>query len=130
MCDKRPGGCCGTTQDGLTSCQITGSTKTKPGGSELAPSKSEKLLAEAMSVVRDRREKYGPPGTSHFVRTVAMINALFTHKLKEPLTPADWAQAMILDKLARYQGPGRSSDCPVDLAGYAACLAEVEEIYG
>lgn len=94
------------------------------------PSKSEKLLLEAVEVIRDRRAKYGPPGTSHFVRTVAMLNSLLAHKLKEPLTPGDWAQAMILDKLARYQGPGRSDDCPVDLAGYAACLAEVEEIYG
>jgi hypothetical protein len=33
---------------------------------------------------------------------------------------------MILDKLARHQGSARSADTPIDLAGYAACLAEVE----
>lgn len=93
-------------------------------------SASERLLEKTTAVVRERRAKYGPPGTSHFVRTVGMLNVLLAHKLKTPLTPADWAQIMILDKLARYQGPGRSDDCPIDLAGYAACLAEVEEIHG
>ncbi len=96
----------------------------------MTQSKAEDTLLKALDVIRERRASYGPPGTSHFIRTVAMINSLLAHKLKEPLTPSDWAQVMILDKLARYQGPGRSSDCPIDLAGYAACLAEVEEIYG
>ena len=34
---------------------------------------------------------------------------------------------MILDKLARHQGTAKTSDTPIDLAGYAACLAECEE---
>jgi len=89
---------------------------------------AESLLVHAQNVVRQRRSTYGPPA-EHFAKTVAAINAIFGHKLREPLTVADWAQIMILDKLARHQGNGgtsKSSDTPVDLAGYAACLAEVE----
>lgn len=86
---------------------------------------AESLLATAQDVIRQRRSTYGPP-REHFARTVAAINAIFSHKLREPLTEADWAQVMILDKLARHQGTARSSDTPVDLAGYAACLAECE----
>ncbi len=86
---------------------------------------AEQLLATASETVRARRATYGPPG-EHFAKTVAAVNAIFGHKLREPLTVADWAQIMILDKLARHQGAAKSADTPVDLAGYAACLAEVE----
>lgn len=87
---------------------------------------AERLLLDAVDVIRQRRNTYGPPGKGHFAKTVGMINALFAHKLREPLTQAEWAQIMILDKLARYQGPTRTVDGPLDIAGYAACLAEVE----
>lgn len=90
-----------------------------------AESPAEKLLETAQETVRQRRSTYGPPA-EHFARTVAAVNAIFANKLREPLTVADWAQVMILDKLARHQGSGKSVDTPVDLAGYAACLAEVE----
>ena len=86
---------------------------------------AEQLLDLATRTVRDRRSTYGPPA-EHFAKTVAAVNAIFGHKLREPLTVADWAQIMILDKLARHQGRAKSNDTPVDLAGYAACLAEVE----
>lgn len=89
---------------------------------------AESLLAQAQAIVRQRRATYGPP-REHFSRTVAAVNAIFSHKLREPLTEADWAQVMILDKLARHQGNGgtsKSADTPIDLAGYAACLAECE----
>jgi lysozyme family protein len=91
-------------------------------------SKAEELLELASRTVRQRRSTYGPPA-EHFAKTVAAVNAIFGHKLRQPLTVADWAQIMILDKLARHQGNGgrsKSADTPVDLAGYAACLAEVE----
>ena len=87
---------------------------------------SERLLLDAVDIIRQRRATYGPPGQGHFAKTVGMITALFAHKLREPLTQAEWAQIMILDKLARYQGPTRTIDGPLDIAGYAACLAEVE----
>lgn len=86
---------------------------------------AESLLTTATNVIRQRRSTYGPP-REHFAKTVAAVNAIFAHKLSSPLTEADWAQIMILDKLARHQGTAKSSDTPVDLAGYAACLAECE----
>ena len=86
---------------------------------------AEQLLDQAIRTVRQRRGTYGPP-REHFARTVAAVNAIFSHKLREPLTDADWAMIMILDKLARHQGTAKSADTPVDLAGYAACLAECE----
>lgn len=86
---------------------------------------AEQLLDIATRTIRQRRTIYGPPA-EHFAKTVAAVNAIFSHKLREPLTVADWAQIMILDKLARHQGAAKSADTPVDLAGYAACLAEVE----
>lgn len=86
---------------------------------------AESLLVTATNTIRQRRSTYGPP-REHFRRTVAAINAIFADKLREPLTESDWAQIMILDKLARHQGTSRSADTPVDLAGYAACLAECE----
>jgi hypothetical protein len=86
---------------------------------------AQQLLDQAGRIIAERRSTYGPPA-EHFAKTVAAVNAIFGHKLRQPLTVADWAQIMILDKLARHQGAARSADTPVDLAGYAACLAEVE----
>lgn len=86
---------------------------------------AELLLVDALEVIRQRRRTYAGP-KKHFARTVGAINALFSHKLREPLTMSDWAQFMILDKLARNQGEQKTADTPIDLAGYAACLAECE----
>jgi hypothetical protein len=88
-------------------------------------SPAEQLLEVAQATVRQRRATYGPPG-EHFARTVAMVNGLLGDRLRSPLTAADWAQIMILDKLARHQGESKTADTTVDLAGYAACLAECE----
>lgn len=93
----------------------------------MADTKAEQLLEDAQRTIRQRRGTYGPPA-EHFAKTVAAVNAIFAHKLAEPLTVADWAQIMILDKLARHQGAAKSADTPIDLAGYAACLAEVEDL--
>jgi hypothetical protein len=86
-------------------------------------SPAEQLLEQAIGVVRDRRPKYGGP-LSHFAKTVGLINAAFGDVLKRPLTPADWAIIMTLDKIARDRGPTPTEDTPIDIAGYAACLAE------
>ena len=93
-----------------------------------AVSESERLLAEASEAVRDRRRRYGPP-TEHFRRTVGAINAIFAHKLREPLTEEDWPQIMLLDKLARHQEQPQR-DNPVDAAGYSACWAETMALRG
>lgn len=91
----------------------------------IAETPAEKMLVDALEVVRNRRDTYGPP-REHFSRTVQMLNGLLADKLREPLTEADWAQIMIIDKLARHRGPAKSADTPIDLAGYASCLAECE----
>jgi hypothetical protein len=91
-----------------------------------ADTPAEQLLIKALDVVRDRRPKYGGP-REHFARTVGMINAAFAEVLTRPLTEADWALIMTLDKVARYLGPTKTADQITDLAGYAACLAEVEQ---
>jgi hypothetical protein len=85
---------------------------------------AEQLCEKTAEVIRDRRPKYGGP-QKHFARTVGMFNAAFADVLKRPLTEADWAVVMILDKVARFRGPGATIDGPVDIAGYAACLYEV-----
>ena len=90
---------------------------------EVSP--AEKLLLDAIDVVRDRRPKYGGP-RHHFRRTIGMINAAFADVLKRPLTESDWAIFMTFDKVARFLGPNKTADGPIDLAGYAACLAECE----
>jgi hypothetical protein len=90
-----------------------------------ASTPAERLLLEALAVIRDRRPKYGGP-RHHFRRTIGMINAAFADVLKRPLTESDWAIFMTFDKVARFLGPNKTADGPIDLAGYAACLAECE----
>jgi len=89
------------------------------------PSAAVALLDTARAAVMDRHAGYGPP-REHFSRTVGMVNALFASVLRRPLTVSDWARIMLLDKLARDLGPKPHPDNAVDLAGYAACLAECE----
>ena len=91
-----------------------------------AVSPAEELCEKTAEVIRDRRPKYGGP-RHHFARTVGMVNAAFAEVLKRPLTEADWAVIMILDKVARYKGPASTIDGPIDIAGYAACLYEVSQ---
>ena len=90
-----------------------------------AQNAAERLLLDALAVIRDRRPLYGGP-REHFRRTVGMINAAFRDVLNRPLTMSDWALIMTLDKVARFLGPTKTSDQITDLAGYAACLAECE----
>jgi outer membrane murein-binding lipoprotein Lpp len=90
-----------------------------------AESEAERLLRLAADTTRERRANYSPP-REHFARTVGAINAIFAAKLREPFTAADWALIMILDKAARHQGDRKTNDTPVDIAGYAGCLAECE----
>jgi hypothetical protein len=83
----------------------------------------ERLLLDAAAATRDRGESYGDPQT-HFARTVGAINAVFAHKLREPLIPADWGIIMVPDKCAREQhAPKR--DNMIDVAGYSGCVAEI-----
>jgi hypothetical protein len=99
------------------------------GGDQPDQTPAEQLCSRTAEVIRDRRPKYGGP-QKHFARTVGMVNAAFSEVLKRPLTEADWATIMILDKIARFRGPNSTIDGPVDIAGYAACLYEVMDREG
>ena len=90
---------------------------------DAGPPIAVQLLDTARAAVLDRHRVYGPP-QEHFARTVGMVNSLFSSVLRRPLTTSDWARIMLLDKLARDLGPRPHPDNAVDLAGYAACLAE------
>lgn len=82
----------------------------------------EQLLQATTDAVVERGRSYGK-STLHFARTVGAINAVFRHKFNEDLTPSDWAMMMMIDKIAREQNSPKW-DNAVDMAGYAACLAE------
>jgi hypothetical protein len=87
----------------------------------------ERLLKEAIEAVEARGRSYGPPG-EHFARTCGAANAILGDLFARPITPADWARLMILDKLARDAERAKLDNC-LDVAGYAACLAEIRH-YG
>jgi uncharacterized protein DUF6378 len=83
------------------------------------------ILAEVRDVVKDREARYGPPA-EHWARTIGAINALFSHKLREPFEVSDWPVFMVLDKLAREMNePGH--DNAVDVIGYMVKRDELDE---
>lgn len=89
----------------------------------------ESILEEAQRLTHGTRNKdYGHP-LDDYSRTAALINALFAHKLKQPLDAEDAAQIQILVKLSRHQNV-RKRDNMTDLAGYGwvawACTEERE----
>ena len=74
------------------------------------------VLDEVRRVTDDRGRRYGPVDR-HWRRTVDALNALFAHKLSEPLTPSDWGLIMAVDKMAReMETPLR--DNTTDCIGY------------
>jgi hypothetical protein len=86
---------------------------------------AQQMLRDAIDVIGQRRTTYGPPA-EHWAMTVSLVNAAFGSVLKTPLTVSDWGLIMLLDKVARWKGPLKTADGPLDMAGYAACIAEVE----
>ena len=79
------------------------------------------VLGQAMDIVmNDRQASYGTP-ESNF----GIISDLWTTYLGTVVRPDDVAAMMILLKLARHRN-ARSLDNAVDVAGYAACMAEVD----
>lgn len=86
----------------------------------------ESILDEAKRLTGcDRNQDYGHPADD-FVKVVGAINALWAHKLREPLTIRDWPMMMVVVKLAReIHKPKR--DNRVDGAGYFECLDRVDQ---
>lgn len=83
--------------------------------------KSESILLEAERLTnQDRRATYGHP-LDDYMRTAALFNAAFAHKLKEPLSPEDLMLTMILVKVSRQVNAAKRDNL-VDIAGYANCI--------
>ena len=83
----------------------------------------EETLDKAKAVVtKDRNDQYGLPES-----TFGTIARLWSAYLGRSITPKDVAVMMILLKCARTKHKV-SDDTWIDIAGYAACGAEVMEV--
>ena len=81
----------------------------------------EALLNDALRIVHGtREEEYGTP-----MNNFKLIADLWTNYLRMPIIPADVAAMMVLLKVARLSNDPTSRDGWLDIAGYAACGAEV-----
>lgn len=81
---------------------------------------AEKLLAEAAAVVRDRRHTYGQP-----LDLFERVAVRWAQVLGTKVTPAQVIICLVDLKVARMSNDPRHLDSITDIAGYAACLAEV-----
>ncbi len=90
--------------------------------------KREKLLIEAAGLVAGQRDStYGPPAVN-WGRIADALNAVYGPRLDEPgfrFTAADVAVIMIVTKLSRQVHVSKYDNW-LDIAGYAACGAEVD----
>ena len=85
--------------------------------------KREEILNNAkICVCGDRVEDYGTPENNF-----KLISLLWSDYLGHEITPIDVSMLMALLKIARIKNGG-TTDCFVDLAGYAACGGELHEI--
>lgn len=84
----------------------------------------EQTLKKAAECVCGHREQdYGSPEDNF-----KSISALWTAYTGVVISPKDVAMMMALLKIARAKSPNATDDCFVDLAGYAACGAEIVEL--
>jgi Domain of unknown function (DUF6378) len=89
----------------------------------------ESILLEAQRLTHgDRNANYGHP-LDDYTRTAALMSALLSHKLSEPITAEEAGACMCAVKLSRHMHRPKR-DNMVDLAGYAwvvwACTEERE----
>lgn len=79
-------------------------------------------------VCGDREQDYGSPENNF--STIAMLWSTYLcgRGVDEPLTPVDVAAMLGLLKIARIASGHGKADNWVDLAGYAACGGELEEL--
>lgn len=84
--------------------------------------RKETLNNALKCVCGERQDQYGTP-EDNFGR----IAKLWTDYLGHVVTPVDVAMMMALLKIARVKTGTATDDSFVDLAGYAACGAEIRE---
>lgn len=84
----------------------------------------KETLDEALRCVCSDREAYGTP-EDNFSR----IARLWEDYLRHPIYPHDVAAMMALLKIARIASGAPKMDNWVDLAGYAACGAELQGLH-
>ena len=82
---------------------------------------AEELLPQAAAIVADRRRTYGDP-TQLFERVAVRWSQL----LGTEVTATQVGLCLIDLKLARLANDPQHRDSLIDVAGYAACLAEVQ----
>ena len=90
---------------------------------ERKPRPAAEILMRTIATIGRRGDSYGPPA-EHFQRTCDALNALMPDLFAREITAADWAKVMIVDKISRDAEVAKLDTC-IDIAGYAACLAEV-----
>ena len=86
--------------------------------------RSECLDAAKAAVTGERERQYGNP-EDNFQMIADLWTVLLRDKLTDFLTAKDVAEMMIQFKLARARGGEFKLDNYVDIAGYAACAAEI-----
>lgn len=91
------------------------------GGVTPTTMREQVLSAARACVCGDREQDYGSPENNF--RAIAN---LWQDYLGYPVTPTDVACLMALLKIARIQSGHAKKDNWIDLAGYAACGAELE----
>ena len=103
---------------------VQSSSKANEFGSLLPKITKEALLDAAKGTVADRGLNYGSP-EDNFGRIARLWNTHMTNRHNGPLTPADVAQMMVLMKVARLENTPAHLDSWTDIAGYAACGANI-----
>lgn len=82
--------------------------------------KRQELLEAASRAVRERADQHGQP--EDVFEGIALLWSVY---LCKELTATDVALMMVLFKVARAQGNPENTDTWADIAGYAACGAEL-----
>ena len=73
-------------------------------------------------IIGNREQQHGSPEDSF-----CLISEFWTSYLGHIVTPVDVGNMMILLKIARCKTGGHKEDNYIDIAGYAACTAEVND---
>ncbi|MBO5969011.1 MAG: hypothetical protein J6S14_11005 [Clostridia bacterium] len=87
--------------------------------------RQETLDAAIKCVCGERQDQYGTPENNF-----GTIANLWTAYLGYPVSAVDVAMMMSLLKIARIKTGTATEDSFVDLAGYAACGAEIQHFKG